>query len=67
MKKGEYASGKIIHDHGPLGFVMFVAFIGALIYFLQKAQDFGDILFAFIQALVWPGFIVYHVLKLFGA
>jgi len=58
---------KIINQHGPMGFVMFAAFVGAFIYFSQNAHHFGDILFAFIKALVWPGFVVYHGLQLLGA
>lgn len=58
---------QVINQHGPMGFVMFTAYIGALVYFFQQAKDFGDVLFAFLQALVWPGFVVYHVLKNFGA
>jgi hypothetical protein len=50
-----------------MGFVMFVAFIGAFIYFSQQADNFGGILLAFIKALVWPGFLVYHVLQTLGA
>lgn len=67
MTKSDKASVKAMNQHGPMGFVMFVAFVGALVYFLQQANDFGDVLFAFIKALVWPGFIVYHVLQLLGA
>ena len=67
MTKSDHASSKIIHQHGPMGFVMFVAFIGAFVYFLQSVHNFGDVLFAFLEALVWPGFVVYHGLQLLGA
>jgi hypothetical protein len=60
-------STQIINQHGPLGFVMFVAFVGAFIYFLRNVNDFGDVLLAFAKALVWPGIIVYHVLQNLGA
>ena len=65
--KSDKASVKIINQHGPMGFVMFAAFIGALVYFLQQAHGFGDVLFAFLKALVWPGFVVYYALGLLGA
>ncbi len=65
MIKGDKAH--VMHQHGPLGFIMFVAFIGALVYFFQRAHNFGDVLFAFLQALVWPGIVVYHVLQALGA
>jgi hypothetical protein len=67
MTKSDKASVKIINQHGPMGFVLFVAFVGALVYFFQQADNFGDVLFAFIKALVWPGFVTYHVLQLLGA
>ena len=58
---------KVINDHGPLGFVFFTAFVGAFIYFLQDIQDFGDFIMAFLQACVWPGIVIYHVLQALGA
>jgi hypothetical protein len=67
MTKSETTSVKAINQHGPIGFVMFTAFIGALIYFSQQAHNFGDVLFAFAKALVWPGFAVYHILQLLAA
>lgn len=60
-------SVKVINEHGPLGFVFFVAFIGAWIYFIQKADGFWELIGAFFQAIVWPGFVVYHALRLLGA
>lgn len=62
MSKESSTKIKVINDHGPLGFVMFVAFIGAFVYFARSANDFGDFLWAFVQACVWPGIVVYHVL-----
>jgi len=66
MKKGDNASVKVINKHGPMGFVLFTAFVGALVYFMQYAHNFGEVLFAFIKAIVWPGFVVYHVLQFLG-
>lgn len=62
MVKNDNASVKIINQHGPMGFVMFVAFVGAFMYFLQYAHNFGAVIFAFIKALVWPGFVIYHLM-----
>lgn len=67
MAKDEKNTVKIINQHGPTGFVMFVAFIGAFIYFLQGTHNFGDVIVAFFKAIVWPGFVVYHGLLLLGA
>lgn len=67
MTKSDSNTTKIINQHGPTGFAMFVAFVGAFIYFLQNTQDFGDVIMAFLKALVWPGFVVYHGLQMLGA
>lgn len=67
MTKSDNKTVKIINQHGPTGFTMFVAFVGAFIYFLQNTQDFGDVIMAFLKALVWPGFVIYHGLQLLGA
>lgn len=63
MTKGNHKSVKVINQHGPTGFVAFTAFVGALLYFLQFADTFWEVIFAFIKACVWPGFVVYHVLQ----
>lgn len=45
-----------------------MSFIGALVYFWGSAEPgFLDHVVAIIKALVWPGFVVYGVLRaLFG-
>jgi hypothetical protein len=58
---------KVINQHGPFGFVMFLAWIGAFVYFLQNVQDFGDVVMAFLHACVWPAIATYHVLRLLSA
>ncbi len=58
---------KVIADNGTLGFVGFVAYVGAVVYFLQGAKHGGDVIWAFIEAVVWPGVVVYYLLQGFGA
>jgi hypothetical protein len=41
--------------------------IGALVYFIQQAHGFWSVVLGILQALVWPVFLVYHVLKFVGA
>jgi hypothetical protein len=67
MKKDDRTSIKVINQHGPFGFVAFVAWVGAFIYFLQYVKDFGSFVQAFAEACVWPGIVVYHVLRALGA
>lgn len=67
MAKDDSTKVKVINQHGPMGFVLFVAWIGAFVYFLQGTKDFGDVVMAFLQACVWPAILLYHVLQAIGA
>jgi len=40
----------------------FVGFIGAVVYYLQHATNFGDGLLGFLKAMVWPAFLVYKAM-----
>ena len=40
-----------------------LAFIGALIYFLQQATSFGDGLLGVCKAILWPAFLIYRLLE----
>jgi hypothetical protein len=54
---------KTVVDNGPLGFVLFTAWVGALVYFVDKANGFWNVIVAFFQACVWPAYLLYHVLQ----
>lgn len=49
---------------GPVGFVLFVAWFGALVYFINHAQGFWEVVLAFLQACVWPALVLYRVLEI---
>jgi hypothetical protein len=49
--------------NGGVGAFMFLAFIGAAVYFISKADGFWDGVLGFLKALVWPAFLVYEVLQ----
>ncbi len=49
------------------GAIYGIGLIGALVYFVQAAETFGEYAFAIIQTLFWPGFLVYEALKALGA
>ena len=53
MAKGNGAVG---------GGVYGLAFIGALIYFIQHAATFWMGVLGILKAFVWPAFLVYHLL-----
>ena len=58
---------KVINQAGPTGFVFFLAYIGAAIYFIQQSSGgFWDVILGLLQAAVWPVYATYHVLKLLG-
>jgi len=67
MMKHDHSSVKVINQHGPMGFVFFVAYIGAAIYFVQQSSGFWGFIGALIEAIFWPGFVVYHALQLLHA
>ena len=48
---------------GTSGGIYFLAFIGALVYYLQHAATFWAGVVGFFKAVVWPAFLVYEVMK----
>jgi drug/metabolite transporter (DMT)-like permease len=57
----------IVRD-GPWGFVFLLAFIGAAIYFISGSDgSFFGVVLGLLQAIVWPVYVVYHVLLMIGA
>ena len=44
-----------------------VGLFGALVYFVQAADTFGEYALAIIQTLFWPAFLVYEALEALGA
>ena len=45
---------------GGGGAVYGLGLIGALVYYIQAADGFWEILLGILQALVWPAFLVYE-------
>ena len=39
--------------------------IGALVYYIQHAHSFWMVLVGIVKALIWPAFVVYHLLLFF--
>lgn len=58
---------KVINREGGMGFIMFVAWFGALVYFINQASGFWEVILAFLKACVWPAILLYHVLSVVGA
>lgn len=49
---------------GTGGAVYFLGFVGAVIYYIQAATGFWDGVLGILKAIVWPAFVVYHLLGL---
>lgn len=45
------------------GFIWFLGFIGAFVYYVEQVDNFGAGVVAFLKALVWPAFLVYKLLS----
>lgn len=57
-KKAKMAS------QGGAGGVYFLGMIGAAVYYLQNSVGFWGGIVALLKALVWPAYLVYHLLGL---
>ena len=45
------------------GGVYGLAFIGALVYYIQNAATFGEGVIGFFKALLWPAFLIHKLLE----
>lgn len=54
---------KVVNNGGPMRFVLFTAWIGALVYFVGQVDGFWNIVVAFLKACVWPAYLLYHLLQ----
>lgn len=59
---------RFVERNGPWGFFFLLAYIGAAIYFISTSNgSFWAVILGLLQAIVWPVYVVYHVLVLLGA
>jgi len=65
---GTDGRARVIVRDGPWGFVFLLAYIGAAIYFISVSDgSFWGVILGLLQAVVWPVYVIYHVLLLIGA
>ncbi len=58
---------RLVERAGPWGFFFLLAYIGAAIYFItQSDRSFWGVILGLLQAIVWPVYVVYHVLGALG-
>ena len=50
-----------VHSGAP---VYFLGMVGAAVYYLNIAHGFGAVVTSILKAIVWPAFLVYHLLGL---
>ena len=55
------------HNNTASAPVYGLGMIGALVYFLQKADTVQAGILSFFKAIFWPGILVYKLLKYLGA
>ncbi|HAM25927.1 MAG TPA: hypothetical protein DCP11_04275 [Microbacteriaceae bacterium] len=54
--------------NGQWGFIFLLAYVGAAIYFISVSDgSFWGVVLGLLQAIVWPVYVVYHVLRLLAA
>ena len=48
---------------GPMAFVAFTAWVGALVYFVQHSVGFWGFILAVLKSFVWPAFVIHAILQ----
>jgi hypothetical protein len=49
------------------GFILFMSFIGAAVYFVNQVDGFWNVIVALGKAAVWPAILTYNILQHFTA
>ena len=57
---------KVMNQSGPLGFVLFLAYMGAAVYFVEQSSGFFGFIWALLKAVVWTAILVYNGFEAFG-
>jgi hypothetical protein len=59
---------RVVERNGAVGLFMLMAYIGAAIYFVSRTDgQFWHVVLGLLQAIVWPVYLIYHVLETLGA
>jgi hypothetical protein len=59
----EHFSRKMTCTGGTSGCIYGLAFVGALIYYIQHAETFWQGILGFLKALIWPAMLIYKLLE----
>lgn len=52
----------VVQNNASSGAVYGLGLIGALVYYISEASNFGEGLVGILKALVWPAFVVYELM-----
>lgn len=66
MAKNEKNFIKVVKEESQLGFVFFLTYIGAAVYFVQNSEGFWGFILALLKAAVWPAFLIHRAFELLG-
>ncbi len=55
---------KMANKGGAGGVALFIAFWGAVVYFVQNSVGFWGFILAILKAIVWPAIVLHKVLVL---
>ena len=62
----EHKTRKGMNYNGISGGIYGMAFLGALVYYLQQATSFWTVVLGIFKAIFWPAVLMYKVLELLG-
>lgn len=55
---------KDMHKGKPAGMFFLFTYVGTLVYFIDKADGFGEVVVSFLQAAVWPALLINKIFTL---
>jgi hypothetical protein len=59
----DHREWKGMRDSGTSSAVYGMAFVGALIYFVQHATSFWGVVLGILKAIIWPALLIYKLLE----
>lgn len=58
----------MVESAAPWGFFFLLAYIGAAVYFISQSDGrFWSVVLGLLQAMVWPAYVMYHLLDVLNA
>jgi hypothetical protein len=60
----EHKKRKGMNCNGISGGIYGMAFLGALVYYLQHATSFWTVVLGIFKAILWPALLMYKVLEI---